>query len=81
MQSKVQVNELNIHLSNGGTYHPLEARNINIHINLFYSWFTKQPSAKVGGFWLWTENPDMCRRSGTSYSGSILKLSFGLDSK
>ena len=42
---------------------------------------TKQPPAKAGGFELRTENPDTRRLNDASYSGSILKLSFGFGSK
>ncbi|WMJ08020.1 Mbeg1-like protein [Nitrosomonas sp. sh817] len=43
--------------------------------------FTKQPPAKAGGFELRTESPDTRRLNDASYSGSILKLSFGFGSK
>ena len=42
---------------------------------------TKRPPAKTGGFELRTESPDTRRLNDTSYLGSILKSSFGLDSK
>lgn len=41
----------------------------------------KQPLAKAGGFELRTENPDTRRLNNASYSGSILKLSFGFGSR
>lgn len=37
---------------------------------------TKQPPAKAGGFELRTKSPDTRRLNDTSYSDSILKLSF-----
>jgi len=43
--------------------------------------FTKQPPAKAGGFELRTESPDTRRLNDASYSGSILKLSFGFGIK
>jgi hypothetical protein len=42
---------------------------------------TKQLPAKAGGFELRTESPDTRRLNDASYSGSILKSSFGLGSK
>jgi len=42
---------------------------------------TKQPPAKAGGFELRTKSPDTRRLNDTSYSDSILKLSFGFGSK
>ena len=42
---------------------------------------TKQPPAKAGGLELRTESPDTRRLNDASYSGSILKLSFGFGSK
>lgn len=42
---------------------------------------TKQPPAQAGGLELRTESPDTRRLNDASYSGSILKLSFGLGSK
>lgn len=48
-------------------------------LNWFYQ--TKQPPAKAGGFELRTESPDTRRLNDASYSGSILKSSFGFGSK
>ena len=42
---------------------------------------TKQPPAKAGGFELRTKSPDTRRLNDASYSGSILKSSFGFGSK
>lgn len=42
---------------------------------------TTQPPAKADGFELRTESPDARRLNDASYSGSILKLSFGFGSK
>lgn len=42
---------------------------------------TKQPPAKAGGFEFRTESPETRRLNDASYSGSILKLSFGFGSK
>ncbi len=43
--------------------------------------WTKQPPAKAGGFELRTESTDTRRLNDASYSGSILKSSFGFGSK
>ena len=41
----------------------------------------QQPPAKAGGLGLRTESPDTRRLNDASYSGSILKSSFGFGSK
>jgi len=50
-------------------------------IKLLNEAMTKQPPAKAGGFELRTESPATRRLNDASYSGSILKLSFGFGSK